>query len=308
VAAARARRADRALAALRGVVGVDSGLSHIAVALDLPHVQIYNFDTAWRTGPLGRRASAASSPSRRLRRRGLARLAHVTMRRMIRPLYSLMLIGAQPLLRRKLRRRGVAEPGYLEHVASASAATTAHRPGRLWIHAVSLARRARPRSCIDALRSCGPTLRILLTHGTATGRAEGVGCCAKAMRRPGCRGTRRGRDALPEPLPPAAGVLMETEVWPNMARSAGPRHAAGAGQRAPEREVAAQARAPAAPVAPAYGALAAAWAQTEATPPAGAAPAPRVQGVFGNLKFDADARRGAAGAGPPGAGAGPARW
>ncbi len=36
-----------------GVVGVDSGLSHIAVALDLPHVQIYNFDTAWRTGPEG---------------------------------------------------------------------------------------------------------------------------------------------------------------------------------------------------------------------------------------------------------------
>jgi heptosyltransferase-1 len=40
-----------ALAACAGVVGVDSGLSHIAVALDLPHVQLYNFDTAWRTGP-----------------------------------------------------------------------------------------------------------------------------------------------------------------------------------------------------------------------------------------------------------------
>jgi heptosyltransferase-1 len=39
-------------ASCAGVVGVDSGLSHIAVALDLPHVQIYNFDTAWRTGPL----------------------------------------------------------------------------------------------------------------------------------------------------------------------------------------------------------------------------------------------------------------
>jgi heptosyltransferase-1 len=39
------------LAACTGVIGVDSGLSHIAVALDLPHVQIYNFDTAWRTGP-----------------------------------------------------------------------------------------------------------------------------------------------------------------------------------------------------------------------------------------------------------------
>ena len=35
-----------------GVIGVDSGLSHIAVALDLPHVQIYNFATGWRTGPL----------------------------------------------------------------------------------------------------------------------------------------------------------------------------------------------------------------------------------------------------------------
>ncbi len=41
-----------ALATCVGVIGVDSGLSHIAAALDLPQVQIYNFDTAWRTGPL----------------------------------------------------------------------------------------------------------------------------------------------------------------------------------------------------------------------------------------------------------------
>ena len=39
------------LAQAHGVVGVDSGLSHMAVALDLPHVQIYNWPTAWRTGP-----------------------------------------------------------------------------------------------------------------------------------------------------------------------------------------------------------------------------------------------------------------
>ena len=39
------------MGATQGVVGVDSGLSHIAVALDLPHVQVYNFATAWRTGP-----------------------------------------------------------------------------------------------------------------------------------------------------------------------------------------------------------------------------------------------------------------
>ena len=40
------------LGATQGVIGVDSGVSHIAVALDLPHVQLYNFPTAWRTGPL----------------------------------------------------------------------------------------------------------------------------------------------------------------------------------------------------------------------------------------------------------------
>jgi heptosyltransferase-1 len=47
------RLVDR-MAGCAGAIGVDSGLSHIAVALDLPHVQIYNFDTAWRTGPIER--------------------------------------------------------------------------------------------------------------------------------------------------------------------------------------------------------------------------------------------------------------
>jgi len=41
------------MAASRGVVGVDSGLSHLAVALDLPHVQIFSQPRAWRAGPVG---------------------------------------------------------------------------------------------------------------------------------------------------------------------------------------------------------------------------------------------------------------
>lgn len=36
-----------------GVIGVDSGLSHLAVALDLPHVQIFSQPRIWRAGPLG---------------------------------------------------------------------------------------------------------------------------------------------------------------------------------------------------------------------------------------------------------------
>ena len=56
----------RELAQCAGVIGVDSGVSHIAVALDLPHVQIYNFDTAWRTGPdeaAGRQVSVFAQPA-----------------------------------------------------------------------------------------------------------------------------------------------------------------------------------------------------------------------------------------------------
>ena len=55
----------RKMAGCAGVIGVDSGVSHIAVALDLPHVQIYNFDTAWRTGPSeasGRQVSVFAQP------------------------------------------------------------------------------------------------------------------------------------------------------------------------------------------------------------------------------------------------------
>ena len=43
----------RRMAASTGVIGVDSGLSHLAVALDLPHVQIFSQDRAWRAGPVG---------------------------------------------------------------------------------------------------------------------------------------------------------------------------------------------------------------------------------------------------------------
>ena len=39
------------LAATAGAIGIDSGPSHIATALGLPHVQLYNFPTSWRTGP-----------------------------------------------------------------------------------------------------------------------------------------------------------------------------------------------------------------------------------------------------------------
>lgn len=43
-----------ALGECLGVIGIDNGTSQIAAALDLPLVNIYNFDTLWRTGPQNR--------------------------------------------------------------------------------------------------------------------------------------------------------------------------------------------------------------------------------------------------------------
>lgn len=43
-----------AMSRCAGAVGVDSGVSHMAVALDLPLVQIFSQPRVWRAGPVGR--------------------------------------------------------------------------------------------------------------------------------------------------------------------------------------------------------------------------------------------------------------
>ncbi|GAB3767434.1 3-deoxy-D-manno-octulosonic acid transferase [Ramlibacter monticola] len=210
---------------------------------------------------------------------------------MIRPLYSLVLMGVQPLLRRKLRRRGVAEPGYLEHVEERFGlyeGTT--EPGRLWIHAVSLGETRAAAILIEALRRVRPGLRILLTHGTATGRAEG----RRLLREGDAQAwlpwdTPKAVRRFLEHFRPSAGILMETEVWPNLAAACQARAIplVLANARLSEKSLA-QARRLARLSRPAYGALRAAWAQTESDARRLAQAGATVHGVFGNLKFDAD--------------------
>jgi 3-deoxy-D-manno-octulosonic-acid transferase len=209
---------------------------------------------------------------------------------MIRPLYSLLVMGAQPLLRRKLRRRGVAEPGYLEHVEERFGryeGTT--EPGRLWIHAVSLGETRAASILLDALRREQPELRILLTHGTATGRAEG----RKLLREGDAQAwlpwdTPAAVRSFLKHFQPSAGILMETEVWPNIAAACKERGIplALANARLSEKSLV-SARRFGRLSRPAYGALRAVWAQTEMDARRLAEAGATVQGVFGNLKFDA---------------------
>jgi 3-deoxy-D-manno-octulosonic-acid transferase len=209
---------------------------------------------------------------------------------MMRSLYSLAVIGAQPFLRRKLRRRGVAEPGYLHAIDERFGIYREKaEPGALWIHAVSLGETRAAAILLQELRRLKPQLRILLTHGTATGRAEG-----ERLLRPGDVqawlpwDTPKAVRRFLNHFQPSAGVLMETEVWPNLVAECKARGLplALANARLSDRS-SAKARRLARLARPAFGSLAAVWAQTEADAHRLAQSGATVKGVFGNLKFDA---------------------
>ncbi|MDD2545574.1 MAG: 3-deoxy-D-manno-octulosonic acid transferase [Burkholderiaceae bacterium] len=212
-------------------------------------------------------------------------------------LYSALTWAAQPLLRRKLRRRAVAEPGYalaveerFGHYSPAAPAEPAPSTGPwVWIHAVSLGETRAAAILLAALRPRLPGMRLLLTHGTATGRAEG----AKLLQ-PGDVQVWQPWDTpgavarFLAQFQPRLGILMETEVWPCLIAAC---HARGlplvlANARLSERSLR-QARRMAWLARPAYAALAAVWAQTEADAQRLRALGAPVQGVWGNLKFDA---------------------
>lgn len=215
------------------------------------------------------------------------------MQRLALALYSLLAWLAIPLLKRKLARRARQEPGYAQAVPErfgryAAAFVPDDRP-LVWMHAVSLGETRAAAIVLGPLREQMPRMRLLLTHGTATGRAEG----AKWLRdgdvqawlpwdTPGAvrRFLRHFR--------PSVGVLMETELWPNLVFGC---RAAGVPLVLANARLNARSHAGALRLAwlarPAYGALTAVWAQTQADAERLRALGAPVQGVFGNVKFDA---------------------
>ncbi|MFZ2651975.1 MAG: 3-deoxy-D-manno-octulosonic acid transferase [Burkholderiaceae bacterium] len=139
-----------------------------------------------------------------------------------RAVYSAALCLLTPAVLLRYWWRGRAEPMY-RHAMSERLGRYAGRadPGALWVHAVSLGETRAAGALIESLRSIRPTLRLLLTHGTATGREAGF-----ALLREG-----DAQAWLPLDTPgavqrffahfrPALGVLMETEIWPNLLHAA----------------------------------------------------------------------------------------
>ena len=130
-----------------------------------------------------------------------------------------------PLLLRKLHRRGRSEPLYLHAIPQRFGRYTveeqqlarAHAGQWVWIHAVSLGETRAAGLLLAAIRAAQPDVHVLLTHGTATGRQEGM-----RLLQPGDMQVWLPWDA-PGPVRrflelfrPRVGLLMETEMWPEL--------------------------------------------------------------------------------------------
>jgi len=208
-------------------------------------------------------------------------------------LYSALMWLVQPLYRRRLKARGRHESGYLHAVPERFGHYTTPRLApagpTVWLHAVSLGETRAAVVLVDALRARVPGLRLVLTHGTATGRAEGV----KLLRAGDLQvwqpwDTVGAVNRFLDHFSPDLGVLMETEIWPNLVHAC---RARGlplvlANARLSEKSLR-QAQRLAWLARPAYAGLTAVWAQTPADAQRLQDLGAPVRGVMGNLKFDA---------------------
>lgn len=131
-----------------------------------------------------------------------------------------------PLAFAYLAWRGRAQPGYRLHWAERlgrGAPPPAGDGPWLWLHAVSLGETRAAQPLLEALLAAQPRMRVLLTHMTPTGREAGAEIAARLD--PG--GARIVQRWLPYDTPgatrrfvaawrPALGLVMETEIWPNL--------------------------------------------------------------------------------------------
>jgi 3-deoxy-D-manno-octulosonic-acid transferase len=209
----------------------------------------------------------------------------------IQKIYSLMMWALQLLLRRKIQRRGREEPGYLIAIEERFGRyqQPANQGNYVWIHAVSLGETRAAAVLLDALRAANPDLRMLLTHGTATGRAQGEGLL------------REGDVQVWQPwdtpavvkrflthFKPCVGIILETELWPNWVAQCNEAKVplVLVNARMSEKSMR-QAQGLSWLSRPAYQGLTAVYAQTDADAQRLHALGADVDGVLGNLKFDA---------------------
>jgi len=135
-------------------------------------------------------------------------------------LYRLALLLAAPLIPLRLLWRGRRESGYLRHWGE-RLALGPPVVDALWIHAVSVGEMRAAQPLINALRDTYPGAPVLLTCMTPTGRATAealYGHFARIVYLPyDYAGLMR---RFLRRMQPRVGILMETELWPNLIHAA----------------------------------------------------------------------------------------
>ena len=209
---------------------------------------------------------------------------------MTRFIYSCFMWALSPVLWLKLLLRARREPVYGHAIAERFGYYTQSAcSGVLWIHAVSLGETRAIAALIKALRVAYPDIRLLLTHGTATGRNEG-----RQLLREGDMqvwlpwDTPAAVKRFLRHFQPRVGVLIDTEVWPNLIAVAKQQEVplVLANARLSERSCR-KAQRWSALAYPAFSSLHAVWAQTEDDAQRLRHLGAPVRAVMGNLKFDA---------------------
>jgi len=196
----------------------------------------------------------------------------------------------QPMLRRKLQRRGREESGYLYAIEERFGHyTQASGCGYVWVHAVSLGETRAAAVLLQALRIAQPDIRILLTHGTATGRAQGESLLQEGdvqVWQPW--DTADAVQRFLTQFKPCVGIVLETELWPNWVAQCNKAQVplVLVNARMSEKSMK-QAQRLAWLSRPAYQGLSSVLAQTQADAERLQTLGAKVDAVLGNLKFDA---------------------
>lgn len=137
----------------------------------------------------------------------------------MRLLYSLVWIALLPFAFLHLLRRARRQPEYLRYWGErlGFVPITPNRQPLIWLHAVSVGETRAAAPLVKALKARHPSHAILLTHATPTGRETGRELFGDSVIQ--CY--------LPYDFPPLVwlflrrarpvmGVIMETEIWPNL--------------------------------------------------------------------------------------------
>jgi 3-deoxy-D-manno-octulosonic-acid transferase len=205
-------------------------------------------------------------------------------------IYSVLMLALMPVLWLRLHLRARREALYAHAVAERFGFyKLPAESGKVWIHAVSLGETRAVQALVQALREAHPGIRFIFTHGTATGREQGLSLL------------QNGDTQVWQPwdvpfaverflrhFQPRLGLLVDTEVWPNtvaLAKSHGLPLVLLNG-RLSAKSLRKAMRWPALSK-PAFQGLHAIWAQTADDAKRMEHLGAKVQSVMGNLKFDA---------------------